>query len=226
MANDEDDLRLNTLNRFAKKSPRLHLEEYSHCEVPAGCGGVVLRWTDPSEAVAGIVLVAVAGRLRGHLDGKPLESGRALLGAGEHVLALAIERTEPTPPLPPDPGGLLHLGAPETALSGASLFAAAVAHDAGRDEGRRALPGAATSGDGTWRAVTQHVDGWEAPAFDDSAWPALAAAPAGTFERLPPADALLWRLRDLARAGASLLVLPEGEARLWVRKRFVVETAS
>ena len=37
---DSEALRLNTLNRFRKHSPRLLLEEYSHCEVPAGCGGV------------------------------------------------------------------------------------------------------------------------------------------------------------------------------------------
>jgi hypothetical protein len=37
------DLRLNSLSRYTKRSPEYVLEEHSHCEVPAGCGGVVLR---------------------------------------------------------------------------------------------------------------------------------------------------------------------------------------
>lgn len=41
------DLKINSLSRFSKQSSRLVLEEYSHCEVPAGCGGVVLRWRKP-----------------------------------------------------------------------------------------------------------------------------------------------------------------------------------
>ena len=47
-AADAEALRINKLHRFAKHSPRLVLHEYSHCEVPAGCGGVVLRWLDPA----------------------------------------------------------------------------------------------------------------------------------------------------------------------------------
>ena len=46
---DDDDLRVNTLHRFAKHSPTLILHEYSSCEVPAGCGGVVMRWIAPDQ---------------------------------------------------------------------------------------------------------------------------------------------------------------------------------
>lgn len=42
-----DNLKLNTLDRFTKQPGLLALQESSHCEVPAGCGGVVLRWIDP-----------------------------------------------------------------------------------------------------------------------------------------------------------------------------------
>jgi len=38
---------LNSLGRFRKQPGRLVLEEHSHCEVPTGCGGVVLRWRNP-----------------------------------------------------------------------------------------------------------------------------------------------------------------------------------
>ena len=50
---------LNSLERFRKRSPRLLLEQYDSCEVPAGCGGVVLRWRDPHAARP--VVVSAAG---------------------------------------------------------------------------------------------------------------------------------------------------------------------
>jgi hypothetical protein len=39
---------LNSLDRFRKHPGQLVLEEHGHCEVPAGCGGVVLRWRNPN----------------------------------------------------------------------------------------------------------------------------------------------------------------------------------
>jgi hypothetical protein len=94
---DDDDLRLNTLHRFAKHSPRLVLHEYSHCEVPAGCGGVILRWYDRAQGAPAMV------RVRGEeieadcwLDGAPLASSFALLGAGARVLAVHVRRTQPS----------------------------------------------------------------------------------------------------------------------------------
>jgi hypothetical protein len=41
--------RLNSLDRFRKQPGRLVLEEHSHCQVPAGCGGGVLRRRNPQE---------------------------------------------------------------------------------------------------------------------------------------------------------------------------------
>jgi hypothetical protein len=48
-------LKLNGLSRYTKQSPRLVLEEYSHCEVPAGYGGVVLRWRNPDQPLPMLV---------------------------------------------------------------------------------------------------------------------------------------------------------------------------
>lgn len=45
------DLNLNSLSRFSKKSSTMILEVYSHCEVPAGCGGAVLRWRRAGEPI-------------------------------------------------------------------------------------------------------------------------------------------------------------------------------
>src|SRR5574339_211352 len=66
---DDEALRLNTLHRFRKHSPRLLLQEYSHCEVPAGCGGVVLRWIDREGGLPVVVRVAALGPVRAWLDG-------------------------------------------------------------------------------------------------------------------------------------------------------------
>ncbi len=48
---ESDELKLNTIGRFVKRSPCLALEQHNHCEVPAGCGGVVLRWFNPSRGI-------------------------------------------------------------------------------------------------------------------------------------------------------------------------------
>lgn len=89
-ASSDDDLRINTLHRFAKHSPRLTLQEYSHCEVPAGCGGVVLRWVDPRRGVPIRVRAIVLGETKTWLDGAPLPGGHTRIEAGTHVLAVHV----------------------------------------------------------------------------------------------------------------------------------------
>jgi hypothetical protein len=87
---DEEALRLNTLHRFSKHSPRLLLQEYSHCEVPAGCGGVVLRWIEREGGLPVILRMAALGPIQCWLDEVELSSSTALLHRGEHVLALEV----------------------------------------------------------------------------------------------------------------------------------------
>lgn len=94
MSDDDEALRLNTLHRFRKFSPRLLLEEYSHCEVPAGCGGVVLRWIDPSAATPAVIRVFADAQLSSWLNGVAIESGRVDLRPGMNVLALALEQVQ------------------------------------------------------------------------------------------------------------------------------------
>jgi hypothetical protein len=89
-SDDEEALRLNTLHRFSKHSPRLLLQEYSHCEVPAGCGGVVLRWIEREGGLPAILRMAALGPIRCWLDDRELISSTLELHAGEHVLALEV----------------------------------------------------------------------------------------------------------------------------------------
>lgn len=95
----DEDLRLNTLHRFAKRSPRLTLREYSHCEVPAGCGGVVLRWVEGSGGIAvRIRLPATRSLVDAWLDGVPLETTEAEVVPGElHLLAFHVRAQAGSP---------------------------------------------------------------------------------------------------------------------------------
>jgi hypothetical protein len=83
-----EDLRLNSLDRFTKTSPRLVLEEHSGCEVPAGCGGVVLRWVNPAAGLPVLLdfFHAVPATLA--VDGVTMTTSSLLLAPGRHVLSL------------------------------------------------------------------------------------------------------------------------------------------
>ena len=83
-------LKLNSLGRYGKNNSRLLLEEHSHCEVPAGCGGVVLRWRNPNSGLLFMLHFFSAGKATLLLDGKTVPSARPLIPFGEHVLSLAV----------------------------------------------------------------------------------------------------------------------------------------
>ena len=92
---DKRELKLNSLSRYSKKSPQFVLEEHGHCEVPAGCGGVVLRWTNPHRAIPVELWLVTSGKVSLYLDGTALAAGRPMLEYGEHVLALRISDPDP-----------------------------------------------------------------------------------------------------------------------------------
>jgi hypothetical protein len=150
---EDDDLRINTLHRFAKHSPRLVLQEYSHCEVPAGCGGVVLRWLDPAQGVpVSIRMVGLNADSETWLDGAPLASSRAQLASGRRVIAFHLRRKTARPllftlgvhPDSDDDRDLVHAGAPRWCVT-------------------EQAPGS----------------GWQAAGFDDAGWAAPAPPAAG-----------------------------------------------
>src|SRR5262245_46243425 len=91
---DGDELHLNTLARFRKQPGLLHLEEYSHCEIPAGCGGVVLRWIDLKAGVPHLIWThGWCEALSVWIDGEPVTVARMMLKAGAHVLSLHLQRS-------------------------------------------------------------------------------------------------------------------------------------
>ncbi|MCG8419887.1 MAG: hypothetical protein MJE77_18290 [Proteobacteria bacterium] len=228
MSSEQDDLRLNTLHRFAKHSPRLVLEEYSHCEVPAGCGGVVIRWADAAAGTAAIIHVACMGRVQAYLDGRAVDSGRVHVAPGDHLLALHITDIEGLE----RPAVLTRIGEwitgasarkdPATGLP-ATPFALAIlrpqhATHAGTHESERLILG--SSMDGAWLAAESapsqsDAEDWWAPDFDDSTWRALRDGRAcmsgmGQDHR--------WRFDQVTDMGAEILRIVGTEA--WIRCAF------
>ena len=153
------DLRLNSLSRYSKESSRLVLEEHSSCEIPAGCGGVVLRWFNPLRALPIEFRMYVKGDVKFALDGNPLKSARPLVDYGEHVVSFVLSRFKFT--------------------EGFLMFAAKVESKA---QAAPALREKSVSeneffsdADGSWKYTLNAPkdDSWMRIAFDDRDWQTL-----------------------------------------------------
>lgn len=197
MANDDDDLRINTLNALTKHSSRAVLEEHSSCEVPAGCGGVVLRWRDPTAGRPGVLQLASLGRMQAWLDGHEVVNSWVTLAPGRHVLAVAVHQLERPAPfmalIQPAEAGAAHNNSSALAASGASL---------------------------AWRVHPSPPDGWTAPDFDDGSW--QMADSGGRLVQVLEADsdAQFWHFRRLGSLGAQALRLEAPSSA--VRGTFIV----
>lgn len=199
--NDDEAFKLNSLNRFQKRS-RLVLEAHSHCEVPAGCGGAVFQWVNPAQGVA--VRVHVQSPLRvveARLDGVEVPGVGVRLKPGPHVLALALEPPKKSAGAQAEPWLLvwLELRAPGAQASPEQRLA----------EG-------SSRADGTWLTTrTPPPEGWPGLDFDERGWTALKqrqGAGAGLED---------WARRNFqswVERGSEPLAVPA--ERVWVRKRF------
>ncbi len=196
MSNDPS---LNSLDRFTKQSPRLVLETHGHCEAPAGCVGVVLRWRNPRRGVPAVISVAPVGEIALWIDGKACSSGRTILPFGDSVLALHLRQVSLPDPL------LLTVGRRDMGV--------------GQNE-PRIIALLTTAADGTWRATTNAPgDDWVQTGFDDRAWSRL---PQAAFDEARVPQRLRWHWQSLVRHGGVALALPQA-AEIWVRKRFRLE---
>jgi hypothetical protein len=224
-----DPQRLNSLDRFRKQPGRLVLEEHSHCEVPAGCGGVVLRWRNPLAALHVTVRLYAPVQAVCFLDGQELQTGRIDLVPGPHVVAVVLEHVE------------------RDLIGGLLMFAAT--YDP--KEYQRHLPAEVeeapltvlSESDGTWKfTLDPPPDDWTALAFDDRDWPALIRT---STPRHKSGDFGAGQLYYCEKAGATCLKLPEpevgqipwwrkllgarpgkrmppGPGNLWIRKTFEI----
>lgn len=192
---DRDDLRLNELQRYRKTSNRLALEVHSHCEVPAGCGGVVLRWRRPGADIGIAFSSYLSAPSEGFfLDGKPLPEQRVSVSPGEHVLSFVVDK-------PGDRGFLMLRARLEPTIS------SALRHEV------------MSRADSHWRAATrQPPDGWQLPGFDASAFVPLVAKDVPK----PGKGNQSW-MWDILKRDTNGLGLPSTAPRAWVRWTFRVD---
>jgi hypothetical protein len=200
--------KLNSLDRFRKRSPRLLLEEHAGCEVPAGCGGVVMRWRNPLEARPVHVNIYTPTRLQVWIDGEALASGRIDLRPGRHVLAVKISKVDLT----------------------AGLLRAVLRHDPSERARKDAPPPVVeaplcihSAADGTWRfTLEKPIRRWHTLRFDDSGWGALV----GRFipeVAWPAPNSYQWQVCHQEKAVG--LGVPDGappSGPVWVRKIFEI----
>jgi len=200
------DLNLNSLGRYAKHSSRLILEQHSHCEVPAGCGGVVLRWRSEISELPVYVNLFSSGKSKLLIDGQSPDSAQAMISFGDHVLSLVLEE------VPRD-----------------GILAVSVVHEAGRvllvSQQLGEVINVLSDADGTWKSTTVKPphDQWMKSGFDDSAWAALEAAPPPLLEkRKVYTRENFWEmnLQMALEAGAKCLHVKTPTGKMWVRRAF------
>jgi hypothetical protein len=206
---DSDKLRLNELQRFRKTSTRLALEAHSHCEVPAGCGGVVLRWRRAGAPIGLSFSKFVAGTADDFcIDGRPLDEQRTEVEPGEHVLSFVVAR--------PGTEGFILL---KVTLHPEIVTARS--------------PMAVSMADGRWRAsLTLPPDAWRTTEFDDAGFVALVekAVPQPDDNRKwswellqEDAKGLGLPASSIPKAGGLLAWRRPPIERVWVRWTFRVD---
>lgn len=207
MTEKKRDLVVNDLARYEKASERLVLEDYSSCEVPAGCGGGILRWIDPREALPLTLRIWTARGAEVFFDGAPVRSSRIDARLGAHVLAIALRHDGDAP-------AQLALS---LCYSDETEPSAALEPTRDRSIGRRldVLSGAGAAIVGASR--DPGGDAWRLPGFDDSGWRALAPVKAAE-----PSSAG-WHLQAILKTGACIVGLQDARSDVWVRCSFDVD---
>ncbi len=203
----EKDLKLNDLPRFSKSSPRLVLHEYSNCEVPAGCGGVVFRWKKPDNPVAFEISLYTPGEFKLFIDGEPPQTACTPLERGAHILALILSKFNS------NYGILMFVG--RTGETGVYTKDIKL-YEVDRTERVLSLP------DSSWKYLLRPPpdDSWTELQFDDTPWKSLIS------KELPPIDHednSQYSIERLSALGAQSLG-PEKTAAeaVWIRKKFSV----
>jgi hypothetical protein len=201
------DLKLNSLSRYSKQSPRLILEEYSSCEIPAGCGGVVMRWRNPDHDIpVPFSIYAEDQNYEAWLDQEPIVRSRQILTFGEHLLAFKLIVSNAQ-------FGLLMVSASYD--ENAQYFSPRLSRPSGT---QFAL---ISEADGSWKytAIDPGIT-WMGVSYDDTVWNAMnvkALSPI-TEER----DPRKYHRERLQKQGAQPLGVNEDEQTVWIRKRFTV----
>lgn len=186
-----EEFELNSLSRFRKKSSQFVLEQYSHCEVPAGCGGAVIRWRNPLANRSVILTMYWDEAFTVQIDGHEIVKSLFDLSPGRHALTLSKDGSK--------------IGAPK-------VMCVLKAHN---EETRTTMY--TTVSEPTfhimsiepqrWRFTTVPPTdhNWLLPNYDDSSWANLIK-----LDQTPPPDTedRWYEFRHCQEAGAFLLGAP------------------
>ncbi|HMY21616.1 MAG TPA: hypothetical protein PKA58_35080 [Polyangium sp.] len=200
-------IKVNAWDRYTKSSERLVLEEYSSCEVPAGCGGAIMRWIHPGDALPLHFWFYSSGKSEGvFLDGTALASPCTDVRKGRHILAGSFTPNDNAQPLL---AVALRFGDTDTVFS---------EPERSRAIGQKIeiLSGKTAHIVGTTLAPTN--DSWKQLDFDDSAWKEMMSK-AVKIPR-PEQD---WHLDQVEKTGAQRIALAKARGRLWFRCVFEVQ---
>ena len=207
----EDEFKLNSLSRFSKKSLRLILEQYGHCEIPAGCGGFVMRWRKPGEPLMIFLNVSSCAKKQAlTLDGEDASWYRQKVNWGTHVFTIIFQNVDLT--------------------QGFLLFTAQI-----EDQYRHLLePEGETDifskPDGKWKYTLSAPSSsdWRTADFDDSAWLTMVAKPMPN-KYWHGLDASEYYQKDREKGAEDLGVDTKDEAvaeYVWVRRVFTIQPNS
>lgn len=194
---DDEVFRVNALSRFSKKS-RLVLEAHSHCEVPAGCGGVVLQWSSPDDGAPIAVRVLSPFSLSElYLDGARVTGSRVRRPAGPRTVAMMLSE------------GREKVAAPWVMVQLTRHV----------EPGANERIAAACSGTAEWRfSAEAPPSDWASAGFNDAAWRPLGAT------RVELSTLNAWQrpgFQELLDEGTRPLAFAVAP-RVWLRARFLL----
>jgi hypothetical protein len=90
----DEELPINSLDRFRKRSTKLRLDFIDDGDAPVGCGGAVLRWRNPSLTRAVRLSQVVPESAIATIDGKMIDRRLQDLAPGKHVYAVQISASK------------------------------------------------------------------------------------------------------------------------------------
>jgi hypothetical protein len=193
MGNDRE-LKLNSIDRYTKSSRNSNfvLEEHGHCEVPAGCGGVVLRWRNPNAPLP--VKLQLWLNVEPHkvaIDKNQPSSSRPLIQPGRHVLTISVQ--------------------PDRQQSVQLLFSASIDQDPAVT-----LVTSQASPDWRWTDSEPDWEAWLNPEFDTGSLNTVTGA------ALADEVITDYAVRKLLNAGATAITTPPGADEIYIRTTFDV----
>jgi hypothetical protein len=221
-------LRVNEGPSCSKQSNQLVLEEHAHCEVPAGCGGVVLRWRNPQQGMPVIIWLYATGDAQVFVDGALLTSARPILAFGEHVLSIRLSNLPPPVALPSEGSSWFNrLGfgrANDSPGQGLLMLAMRCSSQPLENFDVPVDPSQIlfSLDDGTWKYVIEppESDHWQLVDFDDSRWQALVRTPIA--EPAEKEYLQKYRHKKLRELGAVAIGVPMEIQAAHIRKKFIL----